>query len=684
MTISSSSLLLVAFFVVMFHDVVAAAAATRGSRSRSRSRLDLLERRIEYIEHNERRIESLEQLVETQSTTIEDLLRLQQQEQQRRLQTTSINDEDGVYSGCLPKLNKDTNVCVYDNDVEFLFQNASLVFNSSTVRFTGPLLKMNATDMNETWSPLAASDAGENNSTNQTYLQFSSRVIFDSTDIIVNNANVSFTADHNYSSLEYPYNGTNNTQYHGYITFNNTDVGWNNSSVIFSSSNIGIDNSNTTFTTNSSSGTYDSNIVFNHTKIRYNYTEVAIHGSTTTLSDSSVSYGKNTNVEWIGSSSSANFIDTDVKFDNTIVEVSGDGDRGKFISEVETEIRGSKTMTIRTDVKFKGDSDINIDHGVSLTTDGPFRSNDKAEFRSDMKMVDLTMTIQGDLIIENEGNNDDTHSDIEFRKGINVKIYNELEIDGYLKVSGHTDVDSLDVDNHATVGGRFTCRSGATITGDKLSSSSDSSSSWPPLLLKVEGNTLIQNDLEVEGTLTSAAQGFNGDIVVMGNAKVYSLTVESTAQIDGVATVGTIKANTGIIDEQLTAGSIKAESDIFFENIEVSGIATIHSASFQDIDVSETAVIKAFNATTGSVSKLLNVTGAINVSENLEVGGSLSATSASISGEADIQVLNAGYSEFEDITVLGAANILGDLNVDSNLDVLGDIKLGGTITNITE
>ena len=47
-------------------------------------------------------------------------------------------------------------------------------------------------------------------------------------------------------------------------------------------------------------------------------------------------------------------------------------------------------------------------------------------------------------------------------------------------------------------------------------------------------------------------------------------------------------------------------------------------------------------------------------------------------------VLNAGYSEFEDITVLGTATVLGDLNVDSNLDVLGDIKLGGTITNITE
>lgn len=676
LTLSSSSLLLVAFFVVMFHDVVAA-AATRGSRSR----LDLLERRIESIEHLERRIESLEQLVESQSTTIEDLLRIQQQEQQRHLQTTAVNDD--VYSGCLPKLNKDTNVCVYDNDVEFLFQNSSLVFNSSTVRFTGPLLKMNATDTNETWSPLTV-DAGNNNSTNQTYLQFSSRVIFDSTDIIVNNANVSFAAGHNYSSLEYPYNETNNTRYYGYITLNNTDVGWNNSSVVFSSSNITIDNSNTTFTTNSSSGTYDSSIVFNHTKIRYNHTEVVIQGSTTTSSDSSVSYGKNTNVEWIGTSSSANFIDTDVKFDNTIVEVSGDGDRGKFISEVETEIRGSKTLTIRTNVNFKGDSDVTIDHGVSLTTDGPFRSNDKAEFRSDMDMVDVTMTIQGDLIIDNEGKNDDAHSDIEFRKGVNVKIYSELEINGDLKVSGHTDVDSLDVDNHATIGGRFTCRSGATITGDKLSSSSDSSSSWPPLLLKVEGNTLIQNDLEVEGILTSAAQEFNGDIVVMGNAKVYSLEVESTAKIDGIATVGTIKADTGIIDEQLTAGSIIVESDIFFENIEVSGEATIHSASFQNINVSETAVIKALNATTGSVSKLINVTGNISVSENLQVGGSLSATSASISGEADIQVLNAGYSEFEDITVLGTATVLGDLNVDSNLDVLGDIKLGGTITNITE
>mmetsp|Transcript_58840 Transcript_58840/g.65903 ORF Transcript_58840/g.65903 Transcript_58840/m.65903 type:complete len:122 (-) Transcript_58840:493-858(-) len=95
-----------------------------------------------------------------------------------------------------------------------------------------------------------------------------------------------------------------------------------------------------------------------------------------------------------------------------------------------------------------------------------------------------------------------------------------------MKVSGHMDVDTVDVDDHATVGGRLTYRSGATITGDKLSSSSSSSSSssLSPVLLKVEENTLIQNDLQVDGTLTSAAQAFDGDIIVTGNAKVYSLT----------------------------------------------------------------------------------------------------------------------------------------------------------------
>jgi len=108
---------------------------------------------------------------------------------------------------------------------------------------------------------------------------------------------------------------------------------------------------------------------------------------------------------------------------------------------------------------------------------------------------------------------------------VNVRIFNDLAVNGDMKVSGHMDVDTVDVDDHATVGGRLTYRSGATITGDKLSSSSSSSSSsLSPVLLKVEENTLIQNDLQADGTLTSAAQAFDGDIIVTGNAKVYSLT----------------------------------------------------------------------------------------------------------------------------------------------------------------
>jgi len=49
---------------------------------------------------------------------------------------------------------------------------------------------------------------------------------------------------------------------------------------------------------------------------------------------------------------------------------------------------------------IKGDSEVTIDDGTRLTIDGSFQANKNAEFRGEIKVVDVTMTVEGDLTID--------------------------------------------------------------------------------------------------------------------------------------------------------------------------------------------------------------------------------------------------------------------------------------------
>ena len=571
------------------------------------SRIDLLEQRIE----------ALEQLVRSQRSMLEESA------QQRVLQ-----------KDCVPKRNKD-NVCVYDDGLEFYFPNANLIFNSSIVRFTGPILEVNVTD-------------SQGNVTDAITQEFSSHVIFDSTSIGV------------------------------------------------SGSNITIEDSNTTFTTNSSSGNDDSTIVFNHTKIFYNHTDAEMVGSSTSASDSSVSYGKNTNVKWSGDSASAYFSNgagltvykSNVEFDNTYFEQKGTS--GRTISRVSTQFRGptsgdpigvlftrrvnvrfeqSETMDIQTNVELWGNHKLVVDDGSSLVVNGKLASNYETEFAGDILMKDVSIDIDGQLVIDRE--DDYENADIEFRNGVDVRFYNDVRMDEDLNVHGHAEIDTLEVSEEVTIKGRLYCRKGATISGDS-SSSSYETSMYSTKLLKVEGSALLTRDLEVERNvevhddLDVHGTAKLRNLHVTGSSKLYSLTVSG-----GSTYVGTFKATSGTFTGHLDAKSLQVTNGANIGgDLGVVGETVLDKTVFVNVTIQGDADIGGDLTVNGSAT----VGNAFGVTNDANFGGDVTITGALIAATTTF-----GSTNFVDITITGNANVGGSLAAGS-ADISGALDVDGATT----
>jgi len=605
-----------------------------------------------------------------------------------------------------------------------LFQKASLVFDTSMVRFTGPMLSINATDDN-------------GNTSDQKTTVFSSQVIFDSTNILVNDSNVSFTAQHDYTAFEN--NETNAPHRYGFVQFNNTEVAMNSSrflitgsnprtvnrslyddltytnlfsSVGFSFTNITIDDSNTTFTTNSSSGTDESSLVFNHTKILYNRTEASMRHSETSVSDSSIFYGKNADVQWYGDSSSAYFSNgvdivvdkSKVVFDDTHVELTGSS--GKFISRVDSNFRGPDSssnfidfvvsrnvdvrfeqdpqMTIHSDVDFSGGHKITVDESGTLAIDGKLKSNDKAEFRGDVKMVNVDLHVEGHLDID--GSDGSNNAGIKFHDTVDVRFYNTLNLDRDLELAGHADMGSLHVSQEGVFGGHLDCHGGATVSVE---------------LLKVNGGLDVVSDATFENAAFDSIKASSGSVseqLTAGTIKSESTLFAANLDVSGRASAGSldVSSDAGIGGDLNVDGTFVQEAHVFQE-MTVLGKATFGSLTASSAMISDTATVQnllvGFDATVGGD---LNVGGttALEVTMFTDIAvlgeakvGSLSASSALISGAARVQELTVDAdASVQSLLVANEADVGGDLNVGgtttleatvyTDILVLGEAKVG--------
>jgi len=306
-----------------------------------------------------------------------------------------------------------------------------------------------------------------------------------------------------------------------------------------------------------------------------------------------------------------------------------------------------------------------------------------------------------------------------------------------IEVSGHATIKSLDVTSDADVtgnlniGGNFVALTkpasfkdinvGGMAVIKSLNTTTGSISN-----LNVIGNASVSKNLIVDGTFAPADSKFE-DIEVSGIATIGSLSTTS-ATIDGVATIQTLNVITNaVIQGDLNIEGMFAPANSEFENLKVTGTATVGSLLATTASIDDTANIQTLNVfSDADIQGDLNVEGtfapANSEFENLSVTGtaivgSLSATSVSIDDVASIQTLNvisnadidgdlsvngnfvSVNSEFQDITISGTASVgsllattasiddtanIQILNVDSNLDVSGDLTVGGIIINDEE
>lgn len=476
--------------------------------------------------------------------------------------------------------------------------------------------------------------------------------------------------------------------------YHDAEIVFENSDVEFSFAKIAIDNSNTTFYRNTSLPD-TSNVVFDSTKIRYSHVDESMSGSSSSVTDSSIDYGSNTNVHWHGDSASAYFTDgvdlmvdhSDVVFDDTIFELKGD--HGSTLSRVQTHFQGpefgdaidvlftrrvdvrfqqSNAIKVSSDMDFEFGSDVLVKDGASLEVNGRLQSNDETEFSGGVKMVGVSLDIEGDLFID--GHDGFENSEIEFRSGVEVSFSNDVSMARNLDVEGEVEADTLDISEGATIRGRLSCRKGATISGD-TSGSSSSTSMYSSELLRVEGGAKINRNLRVDGSISTDSnldvEGMADirSLEVQAATKLYSLTVEG-----GSTNVGTLSAGSGSFSGKISGsrldiannadigGSLATTGEIVVgTDLTVTGSTEIGTPVFEDLVVVGDATIGG--ALVAGGPRGIEVK-RIFVENNVTLGGSLNSGALNVRNQATVRNLDVQNH----VQVGKNADISGSLTVD--------------------
>jgi len=189
--------------------------------------------------------------------------------------------------------------------------------------------------------------------------------------------------------------------------------------------------------------------------------------------------------------------------------------------------------------------------------------------------------------------------------------------------------------------------------------------------LNVISDADIQGDLNIEGTFAPA------------NSEFENLSVT------GTATVGSLLATTASIDNTANIQTLNVLSDVDIQgDLNVEGTFAPANSEFVNLSVTGTAIVGSLSATSVSIDNVASIQ-TLNVISNADIDGDLSVND-------NFVTIN---SEFQDITISGTSSVgsllattasiddtanIQILNVGSNLDVSGDLTVGGIIINDEE
>ena len=263
--------------------------------------------------------------------------------------------------------------------------------------------------------------------------------------------------------------------------------------------------------------------------------------------------------------------------------------------------------------------------------------------------------------------------------GISTNEWRNLYIDGTAQV------DTLQVDESATIAANLTVTGNATITTN----------------LTVNGNTTLGNadtdtvtvTADVASNLIPSADntydlGATGsewkDLYVTGTANIDSLVADTAAISAGTATLSaaTVITSTGGVvtlqrnDTAITSGETLGKIDFQAPNVSGGGNATLVTATIKAVSGD------TFDATVNKTSLLLQTAAAGGVVTRMEISDSDTTVRGNVLPDADNTYdLGATGSEWKDLWIDGTANI--DSLVADTADINGGTIDGAAINGTT-
>ena len=303
----------------------------------------------------------------------------------------------------------------------------------------------------------------------------------------------------------------------------------------------------------------------------------------------------------------------------------------------------------------------NVTVGSSVTAAELFATN-KAEAP---QLISESLSVTGVGTIENL---------VATASTVGVLSASNTVVDGTLDVLGETTVGfitatGVSVGSALTVYGDLDVSGGIDLSGD------------------IEVEDLTARNVNVSGIISATA----GIITSFGAENLSAGIITATRTDVGIASVGFLTATNAAVGAALTVyedltvfGDLNVTGDISYDevtgrNLNITGVGTI--ANF----VSTASTIGVLSATSAVIDTLASdLIDAVGVDAEGVQAGLLTATTAGISSaaidfanitDAEVGIATVGFLTATNATVGAALTVVGDLTVEGNFDLTGDIVL---------
>jgi predicted acyltransferase (DUF342 family) len=383
-------------------------------------------------------------------------------------------------------------------------------------------------------------------------------------------------------------------------------------------------------------------------------------------------------------------IGDDLRVANTLTVTGSTILSGNVLLENDLEVQGMTTMGSLTagDVNVLADLDVDADARIAgdLTVTGSTILSGNVLMENDLDVLGTTTLDFASISAATVQNNLDVGGDSTIAGVLTVTgstiLSGNVLMENDLNVLGTTDLaltniedanvlTDLDVGNDVRITGNLTVTGSTILSGNVLAENDLEVLGTTDLALTniddaniltdldVGNNVRIAGDLTVTGsTILSGNVLMENDLDVLGSSELRELSVQIDASIGNDLRIA---GNLTVTGSTILSGSVLMENDL-----EVIGSTTLSSLTadginvLMDLDVDADVRIAGDLTVTGSTI----LSGNVLAENDLEVQGSLTVlTDANVQGD----------------TTLASALVLGDLEVQQDADVKGNLYVTGTL-----